>query len=99
MSGGSYEYLCFADADEVRGKEEQVRRMADRLSALGYADDAAAETMDLLLTLRQQRVYVQSVLSRLSGIWHSVEWWDSGDSGEDGLEFCLRRYRHEEEEG
>lgn len=99
MSGGSYDYLCFADGDTLRGKEEDLKRMADRLSALGYADDAAAETMDLLLTLRQQRVYVQSVIDRLSGVWRSVEWWDSGDSGEDGLEFHLRRYRHEEEAG
>lgn len=52
MSGGSYEYLCWADdLDRLLEKQHHLEAMADRLAGLGYADDAAAETTDLLLTL------------------------------------------------
>lgn len=97
MSGGSYDYLFVRDADEIFSRSEELRKMADRLAALGYAQDAAQETEDLICIMRQYEVRANTRIRRLSGVWKAVEWWDSGDSGEDGLIKALADYRGEGE--
>lgn len=94
MSGGSYNYLfrC-TDLDELACRQFDLRDMADRLAGLGYAQDAAAETEELLLLLRQWQVRLEVRIRRLEGVWKAVEWWDSCDSGEDGLKQALAKYR------
>src|SRR5690606_28685768 len=52
-----------------------LEAMADRLAGLGYADDAAAETTDLLLTLREWQVRARAHVERLSDVWKAIEWW------------------------
>ena len=95
MSGGSYNYLCYKDGFEIGGHESDLQAMADRLAGLGYAADAARETQELLLELRQYENRIQTRIKRLSGVWHAVEWWDSCDSGEDGVGLELAKYRGE----
>jgi hypothetical protein len=95
MSGGSYDYLYAADYKGITLDalpEEQMQRMAERLAGLGYADDAAAETLALLLYLRQVRVFVDVRWERLREVWKSVEWWDSADSGEESVKDALSKY-------
>lgn len=95
MSGGSYDYLCFKDAPELCEGHHQanIEAMSQRLAGLGYAEDAARETEELLLIIRQSMIRIQVRAQRLSELWRAVEWWDSGDSGEDGLKESLVRYR------
>jgi len=93
MSGGSYDYICHADLDSLLHKQEQVQRMADRLAQLGYAEDAAKETQELLLTLRQFENRINAMQGRLQAVWRSVEWWDSCDTSEDGVNMALDEYR------
>ncbi len=96
MSGGSYDYLCLQGADELVGSshhQANIDAMAARLSGLGYAQDAARETEELLLILRQVETRLDVRIGRLNGIWRAVEWWDSGDSGEDGVKEALKQYR------
>lgn len=95
MSGGSYDYICFASADDLLAKKIEIQEMADRLAELGYAEDAAKETMALLLTLRQFENRIKAMQERLSGVWKAVEWWDSCDSGEDRVHEELKKYRGE----
>lgn len=96
MSGGSYDYLYqVGDLDELLAKQLSLREMADRLAGLGYAPDAAAETEELLLLLRQWQVRADVRVKRLSDVWHAVEWWDSADSNEDGVRKALGEYRGE----
>lgn len=91
--GGSYDYLFAKDARDMINEEDNLERMAERLMGLGYANDAAHETLALLLTIRQYRIYTQSIIQRLSTIWQNVEWWDSGDGGEEGVKLALALYR------
>lgn len=97
MSGGSYNYLCHKDSSQLLSGEadEDLQEMADSLAELKYANDAAQETQDLLLTIRQSRNRIESSRKRLEAIWHSLEWWISGDSGEDEFKKSLERYRND----
>lgn len=96
MSGGSYEYLCFKDSRDILDAEEQLQQMADRLAKLGYASDAAKETEDTLLLIRQFRNRLDARIERLSGVWKGIEWWDSGDRGEEEFKRDLAEYRGED---
>ena len=93
MSGGSYNYLCFRDADELVEREKDLQEMADRLAELGYADDAAKETQDILLTVRQFKNRIQTSIDRISDVWKAVEWTDSCDSTENSIKKALDEYR------
>lgn len=93
MSGGSYNYLCHKDAEALLNSTADLESMIDRLAGLGYAEDAAVESQNLLLTLRQFRVRMDTSINRLSEVWRSVEWWDSNDSGEDTVKAALEKYR------
>jgi uncharacterized protein YPO0396 len=93
MSGGSYEYICFADAEDLMSKTREIQEMSDRLAGLGYAPDAAKETQELLLTVRQYSNRINAMRERLQSVWRAVEWWDSCDSGEDELKKALDDYR------
>lgn len=96
MSGGSYNYLCSKDAAELlSGHHSDLREMADTLASLGYAKDAAVETEELLLMLRQFDIRIQTRVDRLRGVWKAVEWWKSGDWGEDDVHETLAKYRGE----
>lgn len=94
MSGGSYNYLCWAgDLADINQRRAALREMADRLAGLGYAQDAAAETEELLVLLQQWEVRAQVRIKRLGEVWKAVEWWDSYGAGEDGVRVALAAYR------
>lgn len=94
MSGGSYEYLCFkTDDDFVPYIDGGLARMADRLIRLGYAQDAAAETLSLIADLNAARIRADVARRRLNEVWRAIEWWDSCDSGEDAVRDALTKYR------
>lgn len=94
MSGGSYNYLCTAqDLEDLHARRHDLREMADRLAGLGYAQDAAAETEELLILLRQWEIRAGVRLQRLEKIWQAVEWWDSADWSEDKVKAALAEYR------
>jgi hypothetical protein len=95
MSGGSYEYLYVWSAEKLLEREEILEAMASRLAGLGYAQDAARETEELLCIVRQARVRIETRQQRLAEVWRAVERWDSCDSGEDGVKRALANYREE----
>lgn len=95
MSGGSYDYLCHSwDLEDIVGKRHNLDRMAERLARLGYAADAAAETLNLIADLNAMAVRAEVALKRLTPVWRAVEWWDSGDYSEDAIHSALGEYRN-----
>jgi hypothetical protein len=96
MSGGSYNYLFAKDADDLLQSAGDLREMANRLVGLGYAEDAATETEELVTIVNQFRVRAQVRMHRLAAVWHAVEWWDSCDAGEEGVKDALAAYREGE---
>ena len=96
MSGGSYNYLCHVwDLDDLLEHRSDLESMSARLAGLGYAEDAARETDELLVMLRQWQVRAEVRLKRLRDVWKAVEWWDSADSSEAAVLEALEKYRGE----
>lgn len=99
MSGGSYEYLCHTwDLDDLLAKRGELERMSARLSGLGWAEDAARETEELLVMLRQWQIRAETRITRLRDVWKAIEWWDSCDWSEDQVREALAAYRGEEKQ-
>ena len=92
MSGGSYNYLCYADADDIHYKIPDITSMRDRLIELGYKD-AAKETEGLILMIEAYQLRLETRLERLEDIWKAVEWCDSGDWGLEDIEEAIKEYR------
>jgi len=95
MSGGSYDYLCWKDADQLINSTDTIQEMADRLAGLGYAEHAAYETQQILLTIRQFRNRIEAMRDKLMPVWHAIEWWDSCDWGEDQVKEAIEEYMNE----
>lgn len=92
MSGGSYNYLCYKGSHDIHEHRQEINEMRDRLISLGHLD-AAKETESILLMLDAFDVRLQARIDRLNGVWRSVEWCDSGDSGEEGVLEAVEKYR------
>lgn len=91
MSGGSYDYLCFAEASDVLSKQYSLRAMADRLDEV--CPEAAAETRALFDGPRSLQAELEMRLARLKDLWHDVEWRDSADYGEEQLVVAVAKFR------
>jgi hypothetical protein len=94
MSGGSFNYLYAADLEDFINREGDLERMRDELIALGNAEDAVRETDEIILMLRQFRVLIETRANRMSPIWKAMEWWRSGDSGEEAVTIAIEKYRN-----
>lgn len=94
MSGGSFDYLCDKTAEELFDRENTLELMFSALLSAD-AEDAAAETEDLVAMIRQCRVRIEVRRRRLEKVWHAMEWWRSGDWGESQFKEALAKYRTE----
>ena len=92
MSGGSYNYLCHKDANDIHEHRQELNAMRDRLIELGHLD-AAKETESVLLMLDDFYVRLQARIERLNPIWRAVEWCDSCDWGKEDVIEAVEKYR------
>lgn len=89
MSGGSYNYLYSAnDLQDLITKFRELEDMANRLNGLDETEfpgstAAAKATRDLIQKVNIWYSHAEASVNALSDVWHSVEWWDSCDSGPD----------------
>lgn len=91
MSGGSYNYLCFKDADDILGRIQDLRDMANRLD--GLCPEAAAETRAIFDGPRSLYAELEKRIERLGPLWKAVEWRDSSDWGQDQLDQAIADFR------
>lgn len=92
MSGGSYDYLCFKEFDELIYNLHLLEKMATRLIELG-CKDAAKETLQVKYIIEQSQVRIETHQERLRELWKAVEWHDSGDSAYDRVEKAYKDYQ------
>lgn len=87
MSGGSYNYFYgVMDLEDLLNKRRDLIEMAERLEGLSEVEfpgctAAAHMTRSLLLKLQMWDTHATATINLLSGVWHDIEWWDSGDYG------------------
>lgn len=93
MSGGSYNYLCYANSESIFGHIDDLNRMRDKLIELGHLD-AAKETESIILIINSFILRVDSRIERLSGVWKAVEWYDCGDYEIDGIKNAIEKYQN-----
>jgi hypothetical protein len=92
VSGGSYNYLCFAeDVADLAEKRAELEQMHDRLAALPWARTAADETARLMAALDRIDSRVRNS-KELREVWRAVEWWDSCDYSEKQAREAVRDY-------
>lgn len=85
VSGGSFDYLCHAFVEDLlRGdRDDQLDRMQAALADVPWGAEAAAATAELIAEIDVARARVAARFDRLKDVWKGVEWWRSGDWGED----------------
>ena len=93
MSGGSFNYLCFAAGDPgaLAEKMSDLTDMAGELERLTDGKRAARATMDVIRLLRGAGL--ASV--PLAEVWRAVEWAISGDGHAGQVREALAAYNAE----
>lgn len=87
MSGGSFNYLCYVDAEEIGQRLGALDDMASALEVV--CPEAAAATREIADHVRG----VQPKIDALKDLWHAVEWWHSSDWGRERVESVVAAYR------
>jgi hypothetical protein len=96
MSGGSFNYLCYADNDPedlISHKWDQdIRRMITTLYE-NNAPVAAEETKKVLDTLEKMREQLRKLIpSDLAVVWKAVEWKYSCDTSKESMDKAIQDY-------
>ena len=92
MSGGSFDYLCYCEADELYNRIADLESMKQSLICYGY-EDIAKDTQRLIEYIKSARVTVETLKDMLEPAFHAVEWYESGDYSKDRMVEELEKYR------
>lgn len=94
MSGGSYDYLFCKETCELFNYSNirTLEEMESRFLGLGY-DDIAKDFRRLIEYIKSANNRVEVLGNQLNGLMHDIEWYDSGDIGEDTLAKRVEKYR------
>ena len=95
MSGGSWDYLYSKDIDELMNgsSTELLQDMVDRLNSAGFKD-VAQDTQRLVEYIKSASIRIETLFETLSPVFKAVEWFDSGDWGEETLNNEILKYRN-----
>lgn len=95
MSGGSWNYLFCKDIDELMNgsSTELLQDMVDRLNSAGFKD-VAKDTQRLVEYIKSASIRIETLFEALSPVFKAVEWFDSGDWGEETLNNEILKYRN-----
>ena len=92
MSGGSLNYLCFADAQNLLSRVDDLEIVERELLDLG-ARDVARDARRLIEYIISAENRISVLAEQLEDIFHDVEWYHSADIGVDTLKNTIEKYR------
>ena len=94
MSGGSHNYLCYAEVQELLSgtRIADMEDMEQRLIQLGYVD-VAKDVRRLIEYCKSAEIRIGVLFEQLDEVFRAVEWYDSADIGKDSLIKRLEEYR------
>lgn len=90
MSGGSFDYISGADAEQVFERRRDFRNLVEALEHEAPRSEAAKDSR-YLLDRADSYVAAFDELS-LGNVWHALEWWYSGDQSRDQFERAVEAY-------
>ena len=93
MSGGSFNYLCWADVDELFYKIHEMEQIEQILIEMDYTD-IAQDVRRLIEYCKSSRIRISTLFEQLEDVFHDIEWERSADIGKDRLIKTLERYRN-----
>lgn len=89
MSGGSFNYLCYQDAEGLaRARNSDLSSMRDKLQELGF-EDMARKTQCVIERFDE----IDEAAKELNEVWQAVEWCVSCDWGLKDVEAAVERHR------
>ena len=92
MSGGSFNYLCYAQPEELFNRISDMEEMERFLLQRGY-NDIAKDVRRLIEYCLSAKNRIGVFQEKLEDVFHSVEWFESGDIGDASLAEALEGYR------
>ena len=92
MSGGSHNYLCYAETPDIIGRTADMEEMEQNLIELGYID-IAKDVRRLIEYCKSAQIRIGVLFEQLENVFHDVEWYHSGDIGRETLIERLEQYR------
>ena len=95
MSGGSLGYLSYKEPCELFNYISEIEEVEAFLLNRGELD-IAKDVRRLIEYLRSAENRIGVLKDRLEDVFHAVEWYMSGDTGEDSLNRELNLYRDKE---
>lgn len=100
LSGGSFGYLCYKDVQELMKPSciTDLERMVQHLQEYGY-EDIARDTQRLIEYIQSASIRIEVLSENLNGVFHAVEWHESGDIGREAMIAELEKYRNGGENG
>lgn len=93
MSGGAYDYLHLASADEIPMRSKALHGLAGRLEHFGAADAAAETRLMIAGTPGSLIDRIEHHAERLRDLWAALDRHDSNDAGEQEVTRALAAYR------
>ena len=92
MSGGSHNYLCYKDVEEIIYETEELECMRDTLIKYGY-EDIAKDTQRLVEYIKSAKVRIETLNDLLKPVFKAIEWYESGDTSKESMNEILESYR------
>lgn len=95
MSGGSFDYLCYKDVPEIMNSSSiaNLESMVQHLQEYGY-EDIARDTQRLIEYIHLASIRIEVLSENLNGVFHAVEWHESGDISRETMIERLENYRN-----
>lgn len=94
MSGGSINYLCYAEPHEMLecNRILDLEEVEQELLNRGY-DDIAKDVRRLIEYCKTANNRISILKEQLDEVFHAVEWYNSADIGAESLIETLEEYR------
>ena len=95
MSGGSLNYLCYAEIPDIVSRTRDMEDVEQILIRLGYTD-IATDVRRLIEYCLSAQIRINVLAEQLHDVFHAVEWYESADIGKESLIKRLEQYRNGE---
>lgn len=97
MSGGSLNYLCYKEPEELFHYLRELEEVEQELLTRG-AQDVARDVRRLIEYIKSAEIRISILSEQLNPIFRAVEWRLSADIGDDSLLKVIEEYRTDKEE-